>query len=480
MARKNKGNGAAPPLPPLGEVVRGRFGGAIEGPYERWVDGKHLGPYSPRHVPIRTLKFMREHPQLGLGLAAYRGPFFGIDFDVIQGTPKTRAFIRKVLLDTPLMARVLETILNALDYGFQAHEIIYDLADVTFDDDGKSGTPPTTLSLAAVIADVNDIEPQRVTPIVDDRDKLIGYKIDGWSLDTVPIEKALHAVHSMEHRNWRGRSLLRRSYKPWYWAEFIALFMTRWYERKSDPPYHGEAPPEPRKDPKTGQDVWPTQVLKQQLLDLRTSGVIVTPREPDKDGKPKWSIRELTDGGRAGEFVTGLAYLDALMLRGLLVPEEITTRGSVGSQAKTETVYGVFLQALEYAKKTLVLRTIQEGLINPLVRWNFANEAPPIITAPEFNRESKELLADIYKLALMIPQQLENGQYWRPIDALNVERLQGLLNIPHRKPEDVARSLEEIRAEQEAEAAKPPPAGSPQGQNQAVSATTLHVSVVRS
>lgn len=448
MARKKK----LPPLPPFGEVLHGRFGGVQDGPYDRWVDGKHLGPYSPRHVPLRTLKFMREHPQVALGLAAYRGPFFGVDLELSGGTPATRAFVQKTFLETALKDRVLETILNAIDFGFQPHEIIYDQEDVTFDEDGAGPGAPKTISLATVITEINDIDPERVTPVVDDRDRLLGYRIDGRELQTIPVEKALHAVHSMEYRNWRGRSILRKSYKPWYFEEFLLLFSQRYFERKADPPYHGVAPAEPRPDPRDPtKNVWPVQVLRDQLLDLRASGAIVTPNEPDAKGQQKWSIRELTDGGRAGEYVTKLTYLDALILRGLLVPEEITTRGSVGSQAKTETVHGVFLQALEFAKNTLVLRTINKGIIEPLVRYNFGNESAPIADAPEFNGETKAFLEELLKLCLTIPQELATGEVYRPMDQIVWDRVLQKVSAPYRKAAEVAKKP----------AAAPSSAGSP-------------------
>lgn len=440
MASKKKPKDA--PAPPLGEVLRGRFSSVIEGPYDRWIDAKHLGPYSPRWVPIRTLKFMREHPQLSLGLAAYRGPFFGIEYDVAGGTPTTRAFVRKAFLETKLMVRALLTIMNSLDFGFQPHEVIYGFQDLTVDAEG-SGEPAQKFDLATVITEINDIDPERVFPIVDDRDRLLGYRLDGWSLNTIPIEKAVHAVHMMEHRNWRGRSLLRRAYKPWWWAEFVALFMTRWYERKSDPPYHGIAPAEPRPDPKSpGQMIYPTQVMRDQLLDVRSSGAIVTPNEIDPVTKQqKWQIRELTDGGRAGEFVTGLTYLDALMLRAINVPEEVATRGSVGSQAKTETVMGVFLQALETVKETVVLSTINTGIIEPLIRWNFGDSEPaPYIVAPDFNHETKALLGQLLVTLAQVPQQLDGDKEVRAVDMLDLNRFMSQLSVPYRKAAEVARA----------------------------------------
>src|SRR5947209_1345100 len=106
--------------PPLGEVLKANWPGVGSGPWHRFVQADWLGAYTPTRVAFWTLKLMRDDPQLSLGLAAVKAPFFGIDYRVSGGNPRTRAFVRTALTDSPLFGRLLASILNSIDFGFQS------------------------------------------------------------------------------------------------------------------------------------------------------------------------------------------------------------------------------------------------------------------------------------------------------------------------------------------------------------------------
>ena len=118
FGRRLLGGKAAPSVedPPLGEVLKANWPGIGSGPWQRVVHAEWLGAYTPTRVAFWTLKLMRDDPQLSLGLAAVKAPFFGIDYRVTGGNARTRAFVRKTLTESPLFGRLLASVLNSIDF----------------------------------------------------------------------------------------------------------------------------------------------------------------------------------------------------------------------------------------------------------------------------------------------------------------------------------------------------------------------------
>ncbi len=441
------------PLPDLRE----RVPGAMAGPWRRWADAKWLGPYTPSNVPHWVRKLMRRDPQIALGLIAFKAPFFGIEYRVEGSTPEIRAFVQKTLLERrEVFEKLLWSVLNAIDFGFQAHELLWRIEDVTVDEDGPGGLPERTFFRAYTLREFKDLDPERVELVTDRQTgRLAGIRVDGSVY--LPSDKVLLATHQAEHQNWWGESALDRAYHPWYWVNHLYLYMTRYLEQKGNPPLIGRAPYENR----TSEDGGPPRncldLLGAELATLRGGGNATIPHEVDAKGHQRWDISELTHSARLDQFLPAIQHLEDLKLRAMLVPERIVTQQStVGSFGMSETHLDVFFSNLEVIKRFLILGTLNAGPVQLLVRNNFGAKAPvPRLAASELSRQSKALLADIVKQALLIPRTLDDGRVYSTASIIDDIRALEALNIPHRRPQDVAVAPEGGRQDQTAAPSAP-------------------------
>src|SRR5205823_8454712 len=137
------------------------------------------------------------------------------------------------LHERPIFWRILSSVLNAIDFGFQSHVLLWELEDVAIE--SGHGHEGAFFPLAYVLHDVFDIDPERMAEIlVDEHGRLHEINVDG--LTRVPAEKLLHVVHDMEWRNHWGRSTLKRAYQPWYWCNWLYVYLVRYMEGRAEPP----------------------------------------------------------------------------------------------------------------------------------------------------------------------------------------------------------------------------------------------------
>ncbi len=438
-----RGSGSKGELaPPLGEALQANWPAITTGPWHRFVQADWLGPYTPTRVAFWTLKLMREDPQLSLGLAAVKAPFFSIDYRVTGGNPRTRAFVRKTLTDSPLFGRLLGSILNAIDFGFQAHELIWGLANVMIEEDGPGGIKPELVPQAYVLASLGDIDPERVAEItIDEKGHLTGLLVDG--TQRLLGEKLLHAVHQLEWRNWWGNPLLKRAYNPWYWCNWLYLYHMRYMEGKANPPYVGTAPFQSRYDEEKPREKQrprnSVNVIAEQMASLRGGWAAALPWEPDEKGHNQWGISVLQDGGRVDQFITSINHMQGLKLRALCIPERIATQDTeVGSFAMVREHADIFLTILEGIKQHTVIPALNR-IAELLTRYNFGRSAPvPVFEASELSRLRQELLAEIVKQALDVPLTLQDGREYTPAKLIDFQRALEALNVPLLHASDVA------------------------------------------
>jgi hypothetical protein len=451
--------------PDLRERVRTQYPGLSTGPWNRWVEAKWLGAYTPSSVQHWVRKLMRRDPQIRLGLLALKAPFFGIDYRVEGGDPRARAFVKKTLLnDQPLWQKLIWSILNALDFGYQTHELLWDVASPEIHVESTPGASHTeTFERAFVLRSLNDLDPERCFHFVDEFGDLEGCSVD--SAQWIPAEKMLHAVHQFEHQNWHGTAIVDSSYIPWYHNNFFYLFLSRYLESKGNPPLKGRAPFETRFQSQLQVQGQPpmkaTEFLAAEAMALQGGGICVVPSEYDEKGNNLWDLDVLADGGRTELFMPIIQHNESMKLRGVLVPERVATQdGSVGSYASSDVHLDVFFGIMEVIKNFLILGTINEHLVSKIVRYNFGKHcAAPTVQASELSRSNKALLGELLKSAMAIPRRLKNGQVYRIADTIDIIKSLEANNIPKLNPEDVAMSVGEFQALE----AKPgaAPAGTP-------------------
>jgi len=448
--------------PILRQVLRSNLAGIQAGPWHRMVHAEWLGPYTPTRVDNWVLKLMRDDPQIKLGRKALRAPFFGITYRLRGGTPETRGFVRRVLLETPLFDPLVRSILNALDFGYQSHEIVWDLDDVEYDEDGPKGSDTHTLEGAYVIREFVDLDPERVQIQVDEFDRFAGILYLGNQI--LPAEKCLHAVHDLEWRNWHGTSTLKAAYNPWYWCSWLYCYLVRYQETKVNPPIVGTAPSDRRYEDdraRAAQEARDSRdILGAEVMSLRNGSTAVLPWEPDDKGNNKWSLKILEDSGRTELFLTAINHMQALKLRSLCIPERIATQDTeTGSFALVREHVDMFLMVLEEIKQVTLIPALNQ-VSQALVRYNFGKKAQaPLFEASELARQKQELMFELVKEALQVPLTLEDGRTYSPSKLIDFKKALESLNVPVNDPEDVAEEPEDAPAPPEKPDAPEPTVG---------------------
>lgn len=401
---------------------------------------------------------MRRDAQIALGLAALKSPFFGIEYHVKGGNPITRAFVRKVLLESPIFDDLKWSVLNSLDFGHQAHELVWDLADVVVDPDADGPEPPVSLPSKYVLKKVKDLDPERVEVLVDAFDELASVRFNGLEGISIPAEKVLLAIHQREFGSPIGESILDRAYQFWHFCNVQYLLLNRYLEQRGNPPLIGTAPNEVRYDedrPASGQKPRHClDVLNEQMINLRSGGACALPFEVDAAGNLKWKIEVLADGGRTETFLGAINHYNGMKLRALFVPERIATQDTqVGSFAMVKEHVDVFFGMLEVIKRRTVLAPLNE-IARVLTRSNFGASAPvPIIDASELSRFKSELLGEVVKTILTTPRVLPNGAVFTGADFVDINKSLEAANIP-------AVSVKELMGRKKSAtpiAASPPP-----------------------
>ena len=434
--------------PPLGQVLKSNFLGISSGPWQRHVKAEWLGPYTPTDVRIWVHKLMRQDPQLKLGLSARRAPFFGITYRLRGGNPRTRAFVQEAIIDGPQWDTLLRSILNALDFGYQSHELVWGIGPVDLKVGvGKNAKVFERLEQANVIQKFVDLDPERITDgRVDEYGDLVELVVDGMqSLPCGPDSaKALHVVHEGEWQNWQGKSDLNPAYNPWYWCNFLYLYLMRYGETRINPAMIARAPFEYRIDENATRDSKKPrnamEVVAEAALELRNGSVGSLPAEwDDKTGNPKFSIDLLRDEGRVEQFVLAINHMQALKLRAILIPERIATQDTeTGSFALVKEHVDIFLQVLEGVKQQTVIPALNR-VAELLVRWNFGPSAPvPIFEGSELARQKHALLFELVKASLNVPLTLEDGRTYTAAQLIDFSNALESFNAPIHSPEEVA------------------------------------------
>lgn len=390
--------------PPLGELAA-RPGRRF------WTDLTlpGLGGFDPGAVTHATRKRMRKDGQIALGLAAIKAPLMAVRWWVESDDARAAALVEAVL--APLWRELLRSSLNAVDFGFQAHEKVWAIRPLTVTDrDGRRHHFPQ----AAVVRAVRDLDPEYVTLLVDELGRFAGFRY-GLDRDAVfvPAEKAYVVTLGKEWGNLYGTSRLDAAYEPWYWASVMYLFCNRYFERKADPAVVATGPAEERTD-ETGAATAALDHLDRLAANLRAGGTVTLPYEPDEaTGRNRWSIEYLLDDKRADQFLEYLNHLQALKLRSVLVPERVLTQDSAtGTQAMARTHTETFLRSEELILAD-VLDHINQFLVPQIVLYNVGtNAAPAVVKAGPLTDDHKAYLARIAAEALAARPDLARIVDW--------------------------------------------------------------------
>jgi len=397
--------------PPLGERTR------HSRPFITAVTAAYVGAYNPTQVGVEVKKRMRLDPQVALGLAAIKAPVMNVTRDgawwIEGGSDEIRQLVSDLI--RPLIRPLFRSCLNAVEFGHQAHEKVWELRTV------PGGTFYAYRKL-------KDLEPGTFELFADENGRYAGLKQPHMD-KPIPPAKTFVMTLNKEWGNLYGRGRLDACYEPWYWSSIIYLFANRYFERKADPVMKAYGPPEMRLNPETGAEEHALDSLNTTLASLRSSGSIALPDERDEHGNRRWDVEYLLDDQRGEMFKSYLEHLDAKKLRALFVPERsLTQDGSVGSHAAARQYADTFL-LMEAGLLQDIVGQVNEFVIQPLIELNFGravDEGVRLATSG-ISRQNEKILADVLRLA--VEAEKSGGKTAELIDRL---KLLEQLNVPVR------------------------------------------------
>lgn len=198
----------------------------------------------------------------------------------------------------------------------------------------------------------------------------------------VPIEKALLFRTSIAKNNPEGRSILRNSYRPWYFKKRIEEIEGIGIERDLAGIPVIAVPPELFGDSAEPEQKAALEAAKRTATTIRRDEQegIVHPALFDAAGNPLWSIKLLTTGGRR-QFDTDriVSRYDQRIAMSLLADFILLGHESVGSFALAQSKIDLFAQAIN-AYLNAIASVFNQYAIPKLLLLNGMDASnPPVI-----------------------------------------------------------------------------------------------------
>ena len=296
------------------------------------ISGSELATFTPEFISLADKKQMRRDAIIALGLTALKAPLMNANRYYLQGgDDRARALVQAVLM--PHLNRLLEKVLLALDFGFQAIEIAWKVDAVAhIDDDGRK----FTFRSVYVPDGFLDLDPEKVEILVDKRTgRYAGVE---HNVQRLGVLNTLLATYQDEFGNLYGNSVLDPAWVFWKYAAIIRKLWGRFMERFALGSYVGFAPAETRED-ENGNKQNPVKVLSALLANLLGAGVTGLPFEPDpQSGRNMWDVKLLESTREGRTFAEAMSYFESAKLRAILVPERVLTQDTaVGSHSMAES-----------------------------------------------------------------------------------------------------------------------------------------------
>jgi phage gp29-like protein len=359
----------------------------------RLFPGGWITPYNPSWLVsrkgLRIFDEMRRDDQVKAALAFKKHTILASGWTITspEGKPKdweVTGFVRHVLgnLDHGEVEGTFEhdllEILSALDYGFSCTEKVWaPIEDGEFA--GQVGLRALKTRTPHDIGfDQDEFGNLRPDGVVQAQN--IHVK-DG----RMPADKFVIYVHEARFGNLYGVSDLEAAYRPWWLKENAYKWLAMLLERLGIPPVFGLYNP---------ARYTATQIddLKQVIQNLQAATFGIIPR-PDEKALDFWAP-ELANQATS-VFVPSLDMLNKDISRAILMPGLLgmTPDLATGSYARAQVQFDVFMEVVEYQRRTLRQTAVQNQIVRPLVDLNYGSlDGYPVF---EFLPISDEVRLDI-------------------------------------------------------------------------------------
>tara|TARA_Y100000310_G_scaffold78084_1_gene74711 strand:+ start:2401 stop:4638 length:2238 start_codon:yes stop_codon:yes gene_type:complete len=246
----------------------------------------------------------------------------------------------------------LTELMTCIDYGFSLSEKGYEKRDGQIH-----------------LTKLKSIKPHSIEFVTNDYGNLIElnqYKgAYNTGKESLPIEKFVMFANQQEFGNLYGMADLEAAYRPWLIKDNTYKWLAMALEKRGIPPLFALYNPS-----KYHPALLTT--LKDVMKNLQAATVGVIPRvsKDDLDLHEPRPIKETQE-----IFSSSISMFDMAIARALLMPGLIgaTSDTEEGSYARAKVHFDVFLMIVEFLRKRIEDRIMQQQIIKPLVDLNYAN-----------------------------------------------------------------------------------------------------------
>lgn len=356
---------------------------------------------NPSTIPLSTLREMQYHPIISSGLFVLTHTIqqtdWWIESDNAAVSEEMTIMVRKI------WNRLIRSISKSFVYGFSPNVKIFTMNnDSNFIEYKK----------------IKDLKPEYCKVILDNNGNFGGFRYKNNTIDQIiKPEEAFWYTDNMEDGNFYGESRLRRVHQDWYFSKKMHMFTNRYYERFGDPLIVGRVPSMRKVSDNSGKQRNATEVLNDQLRDLKNSSIAVLPGDRDeKTGNYLYDVSYLESSMRGLDFDLYLKRLDMKMMRGLNIPDTLFGGSSGGSLALNKGQWQTFLitvrGALENIKDYIDLYVIPQLMV-----FNFPGKSARFVYQP-----TTGITADM--ISALLIQMVADGKV--VIDTTQLSKLTGL------------------------------------------------------
>jgi len=353
-------------------------------------------------------------------------------------------FIRKQV--ESFWPMVISNVPYSLDYGFQSFEKVWDVVDGKF----------IYRKLKPLLPDYTEVMTDK------DTGEFAGLKQHDVVLGP---EKVFWFTHDGEAGSLYGRSrhenIRENAWQPWL---DTAKQMAQYGAKTAGVIPVVEYPVGASKDA-SGAETSNFSLAKQVINNLSKAKGIAMPNEFKRYAEDlvakglslkdmqAWTISFLEPKGQHGsDFIGMLKYYDSQLMRGWLVPERAAIEGQFGTKAEAET-HGDIAMNVAMLLYEDILRSVNWYLINPLLRYNFGQEAENTIylSRAGMSPDEKLFLRDLLSKTLTNPSNIDLMIKWLDIDSMldsvGLPKAEDTINTEEdRVTPDIAKDTEELPA----------------------------------
>lgn len=354
---------------------------------EHATRASHLYHYEERPpFSIIAAEMMQFDPKVTIGLAVRNGILSNAEVKVEDGPPAIRNFVADLwaMIWRGAATKIIET----KNYGFSGFEVIYREEGVGRKYSGK-----------IVFDSIRDFHPRDVRPLVKDG-RAVGLTVRncrevGGKRVAIPAPKSLWLTYGDRYNSFYGSALLERAYAPWYekWTRGGAIKLRQL--RMIKDAWIGDQlryPSNKKTILPDGTEVSYRDVANEIGAMRQSGGVIALPSDVHGTTNQKlWDYVPPTSVDGASQIFEYTHELDGEILEGLEVPAEVLEAASSGSGFSGRSIPFVALLMAIQDEFDDYVRQIDQQIIRPLVRVNFAVE-------PSYNLIPTPLLETISKI----------------------------------------------------------------------------------